>query len=62
MKYTSKLIIKETAAAFNEAVQAFLNDLPRDIKVISCDHNVSFKNIVAKDDALFSCLIVLAKV
>jgi len=59
MNYSSKLIIKESAKDFNDSVKQYLENLPNDVKVISCDHSVSFKTVAAKNDALFSCLIVL---
>jgi len=62
MKYTSKLIIEESAKAFNEAVKNYLEQLPSDVKVVSCDHSISFKTVAAENDALFSCLIVLGQV
>lgn len=61
MKYSSKLIVKESAKDFNLAVQEFLGQLPKHIKVVSCDHSVSFKTVTASNDALFSCLIVLGE-
>lgn len=62
MKYSSKLIIEESAKALNQAIKTFLESLPTTIKVVSCDHSVSFKTVAASNDALFSCLIVFAKV
>jgi len=61
MEYTSKLIIKENAKEFNQAVKNFLEKLPKDIIVVSCDHSISFKTIAAENDALFSCMIILGK-
>jgi len=61
MKYTSKLIVKETAKDFNLAVQEFLTQLPKHLKVVSCDHSVAFKTVTASNDALFSCLFVLGE-
>lgn len=61
MKYTSKLIVKESAKDFNQAIQDFLLQLPSHIKVVSCDHSVSFKTVTASNDALFSCLFVLGE-
>lgn len=61
MKYTSKLIIKESAKELNLAIIAFLDSLPANIKLVSCDHTISFKPVAATNDALFSCLIVTAK-
>lgn len=63
MDYSSKLIIKESAAEFNASVKEYLETLPSTVKVVSCDHSVSFKTVTSgKNDALFSCLIVIAKV
>lgn len=61
MKYTSKLIIQESAKELNTAVKSYLESLPSDVKVISCDHTISFKTVATSNDALFSCLIVIAK-
>lgn len=61
MKYSSKLIIKELAQDFNDAVKQYLENLPVDVKVVSCDHSISFKTVAASNDALFSCLIVLGQ-
>lgn len=61
MKYTSKLIIKESAKEFNQAINQYLASIPDHIKVISCDHNIGFKTVVAQNDALFSCLIVMGE-
>lgn len=61
MKYTSKMIIEESAKDFNEAVKQYLESLSSDVKVISCDHSISFKTVAAANDALFSCLIVLGQ-
>lgn len=62
MNYTSKLIIEESAKAFNAAVKHYLESLPATIKVISCDHTISFKTVATNNDALFSCMIVTGKV
>lgn len=61
MKYSSKLIIQESAKDFNEAVKVYLESLPANVKVVSCDHSISFKTVAAANDALFSCLIVLGQ-
>jgi len=61
MNYTSKLIVEENAKDFNVAVKSFLENLGDNIKVISCNHSISFKTIAAENDALFSCMIVLGK-
>lgn len=61
MNYSSKLIIKESAKDFNDAVKQYLENLPTNVKVVSCDHSVSFKTVAAENDALFSCLIVLGQ-
>jgi hypothetical protein len=61
MKHSSKLIIEESAKAFNLAVKQYLESLPADVKVVSCNHSVAFKTVTTSNDALFSCLVVLAK-